>query len=125
MSGPAMPIPPDPAIAAFVPDAPPPLKPTSRYAGVGIATQTLPDGTPVPYFRRRFVPPPERYSTIGEHRVGDGERLDVITAQLLGDPTQFWRLCDANLATRPEELEQPDRVLRVTLPEGIGAPDDA
>ena len=56
---------------------------------------------------------------IGTHQVTDGERLDVIAALLLGDPTQFWRLCDANLATRPEELETPDRVLNVTLPQGI------
>jgi hypothetical protein len=74
----------------------------------------------LPYLRRRFIPPPERFSAIGEHRVGDEERLDVIAAQVLGDPTQFWRLCDANLAMRPEELEQPDRVLRVTLPAEIG-----
>jgi len=120
------PTPSDPTLAALVPATEtPPVKPTSRYASVGTATLALPDGTTVPYLRRRFVPPPERYSTIGEHRVADGERLDVITAILLGDPTQFWRLCDANLAMRPEELEQPDRVLRVTLPEGIGAPDDA
>jgi hypothetical protein len=121
----AMPTPPDPDLAALTPTSvAPPVKPTSRYATVGTATLTLPDGTTVPYLLRRFVPPPERYSTVGEHRVGDGERLDVITAQLLGDPTQFWRLCDANLAMRPVELEQPDRVLRVTLPEGIGGTGD-
>jgi hypothetical protein len=120
------PTPSDPTLAALVP-APDtlPVKPTSRYARVGAATLLLPDGITVPYLRRRFVPPPERYSAIGEHRVADGERLDVIAAILLGDPTQFWRLCDANLAMRPEELEEPDRVLRVTLPEGIGAPADA
>jgi hypothetical protein len=126
VSTPPMPTPPDPSLAALAqPPAAPPVKPTSRYVDVGTATYELADGTLVTYLRRRFVPLPERYSTIGEHRVADGERLDVITAQLLGDPTQFWRLCDANLAMRPEELEQPDRVLRVTLPEGIGAPDDA
>jgi hypothetical protein len=116
-----MPLPADPALAALA-TAPvlPPLPPTSRYAAVGTATFVRPDGTQVPYLRRRFVPPPERFSTIGEHRVADGERLDVIAAQLLGDPRQFWRLCDANLAVRPAELELPDRVLRVTLPEGIG-----
>ena len=116
-----MPTPPDPALAALAAPTPPsPVSPTSRYANVGTATFTRPDGTQIPYLRRRFIAPPERFSAIGQHRVGDEERLDVITAQLLGDPTQFWRLCDANLAFRPEELEQPDRVLRVTLPEGIG-----
>jgi hypothetical protein len=119
-----MPTPPDPALAALAAQPPPPpVSPTSRYAAVGTATFIRPDGSQVPYLRRRFIPPPERFSTIGEHRVGDEERLDVIAAQLLGDPTQFWRLCDANLAMRPEELEQPDRILRVTLPEGIGSAD--
>jgi hypothetical protein len=122
---PAMPTPPDPSLAALTPPAPPPLTPTSRYASVGTAVLTTPDGTTVPYLLRRLVPQPERYTVIGEHRVGDGERLDVIAALLLGDPTQFWRLCDANLALRPEELEQPDRVLRVTLPEGIGGAGNA
>ena len=27
-----------------------------------------------------------------------GERLDNVAAQYLGDPTLFWRLCDANNA---------------------------
>jgi hypothetical protein len=116
-----MPTPADPALAALTAtQAVASVSPTSRYATVGTATFVGPDGIPVPYLRRRFIPPPERFSTIGEHRVRDEERLDVIAAQLLGDPTQFWRLCDANLAMRPEELEQPDRVLRVTLPSEIG-----
>jgi hypothetical protein len=124
MSTMPMPIPPDPALAAIAAlPPPPPVSPTSRYANVGTATFVRPDGTEVSYLHRRFIPAPERFSTVGEHRVGDEERLDVITAQLLGDPTQFWRLCDANLAMRPEELEQPDRVLRVTLPEGIASAD--
>jgi hypothetical protein len=115
-----MPTPADPAIAALaaVP-APPAVAPTSRYATVGVATYAPPGGTPVPYLLRRFIPPPERFTTVGEHRVAAGERLDVITATYLGDPTQFWRLCDANLALRPAELETPERVLRLTLPEGI------
>ena len=42
----------------------------------------------------------------------------------LGDPEQFWRVCDANRAMRPDELtETIGRRLRITLPEGIpGAP---
>jgi gamma-glutamyltranspeptidase/glutathione hydrolase len=45
-------------------------------------------------------------------------------AQYLGDPEQFWRLCDANAAMHPEELTDAiGRTLRITLPEGIpGAP---
>ena len=55
-----------------------------------------------------------------EHMVTEGERLDNITAQYLGDPEQFWRVCDANGAMRPDELtETIGRRLRITLPEGI------
>jgi hypothetical protein len=86
---------------------------------------TMEDGRVVSYLRRRFVPPPERFHLLAEHRVVAGERLDTIAAQELGDAERFWQLCDANGALRPDELLEPGRVLRITLPEGIpGASDD-
>ena len=45
--------------------------------------------------------------------------LELGTARYLGDPEQFWRLCDANAALRPDELMEVGRWLRITLPEGI------
>jgi hypothetical protein len=49
-----------------------------------------------------------------------GERPDHIAAQYFDDPEQFWRLCDANNAIDPHELtDEPGRMLRITLPEGI------
>jgi hypothetical protein len=98
---------------------PPPVPPSSRYAPVGTAVHVAPDGRELAYLRRRFVPQPEALATVAEHTVAEAERLDAIAARAFGDPTQFWRLCDANLAMRPAELEEPGRVLRVTLPEGI------
>jgi hypothetical protein len=92
---------------------------TSRYAGVETASHTGPDGRTVAYLRRRFLPPPERFALLQEHRVRQGERLDVITARYLGDPEQFWRVCDANAALSPAELEAEGRTVRITLPEGI------
>ncbi len=92
----------------------------SRYAGMDTATLSLPQGKTLIYLVRRFVPPPERFQLLQEHVVTQGERLDNITAQYMGDPTLFWRLCDANNALRPEELtETIGRRLRITLPEGI------
>ena len=94
--------------------------PTSRYHGIDTATLETADGKTIIYVRRRFLPAPERFALLQEHVVTQGERLDNITAHYLGDPEQFWRVCDANAAMRPDELtETIGRRLRITLPEGI------
>ena|SRR5215510_15614482 len=93
---------------------------TSRYYGIATVTVETPDGTTIVYVRRRIVPPPERFELLLEHTVTEGERLDNITAQHLGDPEQFWRICDANGVIRPDEAtDEVGRKLRITLPEGI------
>jgi hypothetical protein len=74
----------------------------------------------VPYLRRRFVPPPERFSLLQEHRVAEGDRPDLVAAQYFGDPEAFWRIADANAVMAPGELTKSiGRRLRITLPEGI------
>lgn len=103
-----------------------PFPPTSRYAAVGTAVYTRPDGEEIVYLRRRFVPQPDGFHLLHEHVVSQGERPDTLAAQLLGDPEQSWRLCDANGVMRPEELtETPGGRVRVTLPEGVAGPRDA
>ena len=99
--------------------------PTSRYATVEATTFTDARGRVVVHLRRRFCPPPERFELLTEHVVAKGERLDHIADRYLDDSEQFWRICDANRALRPDELtETPGRRLRITLPDGIpGAPD--
>jgi hypothetical protein len=93
---------------------------TSRYASVPTEKHTMPDGRVVVCLRRRFLPAPERFALLHERVVRQGERLDVLSAQILGDAEQFWRLCDSNGVLRPEELtETPGARIRVTLPEGI------
>ena len=100
--------------------APAPFPPTSRYHRTAVATLTSADGSEIAYLKRRFVPPPERFALLQEHVVTEGERLDGIAARYLGDPEQFWRLCDANGAVRPDELIEPvGRRIRITLPENI------
>jgi hypothetical protein len=96
--------------------------PNSRYQGIDTGQLTTPTGVTVVYLRRRFVPPASLFAVIQQHKVNQGERLDNLAAQLLGDPELFWRLCDANGVLRPEELETLGRVLNVTLPQGIPGP---
>jgi hypothetical protein len=92
----------------------------SRYQRVGVAQLKLPGGKMVAYLLRRFVPPPENFTLLQEYVVTQDNRLDNIAALHLGDPEQFWSVCDANRAMRPEELtETIGRRLRITLPEGI------
>ena len=52
---------------------------------------------------------PERFVTLRLHTVAEGDRLDNLAAAYLGDPQQYWRLCDANGAMRPDELIEIDR----------------
>ena len=100
---------------------------TSRYFGIDTTTIETSDGKTYSYLRRRFVPQPEKFITLQEHFVVQGDRVDNITARYLSDPLQFWRVCDANRAMRPDELtEEIGRPIRITLPEGIpGTPTNA
>jgi hypothetical protein len=96
--------------------------PSSRYHDVATAQRPSADGRTVVYVRRRFVPLPESFALLQEHTVTEGDRLDNITARYLGDPEQFWRLCDANGVLRPDELTNVvGRKVRITLPAGIQA----
>jgi hypothetical protein len=68
------------------------------------------------YKRRRFIPPIEDTGTLVEHTVIQGERLDNITARYMGDPTLFWRICDANLIQKPDELtDEAGRLIKIAF----------
>jgi hypothetical protein len=97
-----------------------PFPPQSRYHLVPTGTMSGPGGRVIVYVRRRFVPPPDHFVVLQEHTVVQGDRLDNLAARYLGDPEQFWRLCDANAAMRPDELTDTiGRRIRITLPEGM------
>ena len=115
----------DPMQAILHPTIPPTnvFPASSRYHDIETATLEMADGRTIIYVRRRFCPPPERFALLQEHVVTQGERLDNITAHHLGDSEQFWRICDANGAIRPDALtERTGRRLCITLPEGIVGP---
>lgn len=96
--------------------------PGSRYAAVETATRTITDADGNDrvqrYKRRRVIPPQDDLPTLAEHHVAEGDRLDTVTARYAGDPTLFWRLCDANSALRPAELEAVGRVVRIAMGRG-------
>jgi hypothetical protein len=93
------------------------FEPTSRYAAIGTATFRTADGRDVVYKKRRFLPQGRRLPLVQEITVTQGDRLDLIAARTLGDPEQFWQICDANEAMHPAELtREAGRVLRITFP---------
>jgi len=98
----------------------PRFAPNSRYHTTPITGLIGADGRPVVYLKRRFAPAPESLTLLDEHVVAQGDRLDLIAARYVGDPEQYWQICDANAAIRPEELLAPiGRRLRITLPKGL------
>jgi hypothetical protein len=97
-----------------------PFANTSRYFGLETAAWQGPDGRIVRYVRRRFVPAPEAFHVVREYVVAQGDRVDTIAAAQLGDPEQYWRVADANLALDPNELtDVPGRRIVIALPEGL------
>lgn len=96
------------------------LEPTSRYYALSVVTRQSigSDGLPreIRYIKRRFIPSSADSNTLVEHTVVQGERLDTITARYLGDPTQFWRVCDTNDVLRPDELTEVGHVIRIAVP---------
>ncbi|NEP18556.1 MAG: hypothetical protein F6J97_16915, partial [Leptolyngbya sp. SIO4C1] len=53
---------------------------------------------------RRFLPNGQDLPLLGEVTITAEDRLDLITANALGDPEQFWQVCDANNAMNPTAL---------------------
>ena len=95
----------------------------SRYQGAEVLRYTAEDGTEIAYLAPRVVPDPSRFTKVGEHQVSEGDRLDNIAAQRLGDAELAWRIADANRAMRPNALtETVGTKLAITLPEALGGP---
>lgn len=93
---------------------------TSRYSEVetGELQRVAQDGSTITlrYKRRRPIPRPETHLLLAEHVVVDGDRLDNIAARYTGDPTQFWRLCDANGVFHPDDLvAEPGTIVRMAV----------
>lgn len=91
---------------------------TSRYANLPVLGYTGADGRAVSYFGRRFLPQGASMPLVMGVTVTQSDRLDLIAARTIGDPEQYWRICDANDALDPFELTATlGRVLRIASPQ--------
>ncbi len=93
------------------------FQPTSRYYALSTATFEAPDGREITYALRRFLPHASSLPLLVEATLTQSDRLDLIAARTIGDPEQFWRLCDATNAMNPFDLEEVGRTIRVPVPQ--------
>jgi hypothetical protein len=79
----------------------------SRYYALATYTVVMPDGRVVAATRSAQ---PNPLPLAGYHRRVAGDRLDLLAARYLKDPTFFWKLCDSNGALVPDALSASDLI---------------
>jgi hypothetical protein len=79
----------------------------SRYYSLPTYTVTTPGGAQVVVVQSAL---PNPLQLAGYHRRVAGDRLDLLAARYLKDPTLFWQLCDSNNAPAPDALAAADLV---------------
>ncbi len=91
---------------------------TSRYYSLETEIYETADGRIIKYKKQRFLPQGKNLSLLVNVTVNEGNRLDLIAAQTIGDSEQFWRICDANNAMNPFDLTtEVGKTLRVPIPQ--------
>jgi nucleoid-associated protein YgaU len=84
----------------------------SRYISVADGVYTDVNGRQISYKLLRLTPDAPSLQT---HLVVQEDRLDLLAFDVYRDPEQFWRIADANLALRPDDLLQVGTVLQIPL----------
>jgi hypothetical protein len=91
---------------------------TSRYYNLETRESQTADGRKIAYKLRRFLPQGQAIPLLQEVTVVEGDRLDLVTYGTLGDPLQFWQICDANNTMSPEELmAEIGKTIRIPTPQ--------
>jgi hypothetical protein len=91
--------------------------PNSRYEATPVLVFEASGGRRVAYLARRFSPQGSSLPLLQEVTTMQDDRLDLIATRTLGDPEQYWRVCDANDAMNPADLvATAGRRLRVPVP---------
>jgi hypothetical protein len=85
---------------------------TSRYASVADAVYTDANGRQFSFKVLRLTP---TAPALLVHGVVQQDRLDLLSATFYTDPEQFWRICDANFAMRPDDLLDVGLILQIPL----------
>ncbi len=75
----------------------------SRYGRADILELELSNGQTVSYSAPRIIPIVDQSGARTLQRPTP-DRIDRLGGRAFGDPTQFWRLCDANDALDPLEF---------------------
>jgi len=89
----------------------------SRYYNIENA-KYINDDREIVYKRRRFLTQGQKMTVLQEVTVFDDDRLDLITHKTLGDPLEYWQVCDANNAMNPLDLTaEIGRKIRIPMPE--------
>jgi hypothetical protein len=92
----------------------------SRYENISDASLVTRNGRRIAYKHMRFIPKSNLLVRLGA-KIELGDRPDLVAFRALGDPEQFWRLCDLNQVQRPVDLTAiPGRPIFIPAPEGGG-----
>jgi len=90
---------------------------TSRYHGLPIATWTDERGYAHRWVRLRVTTPP---TSTTPYRVQQNERFDLLSNRAYGEPTQWWRIPDANIGVATglaqDLLAEPGATIALGLP---------
>lgn len=90
----------------------------SRYADCAVLHLRDADGADIAYRDRRLIA--DDLPRIAEVVVEDCDRLDRIANRAYGEPTQAWRIMDANPVREPLALaDTPGRRLGIARPGGV------
>ncbi|MFQ5525102.1 MAG: hypothetical protein ACE5GX_02465 [Thermoanaerobaculia bacterium] len=89
---------------------------TSRYYSLEDHVLLTGDGRQIVYRARRLIPRNTGRQLLAETVVNTEDRPDLIANRALGQPEQFWQVCDSSAIMDPHEMTaRPGRRLRVFL----------
>jgi hypothetical protein len=88
------------------------FSPTSRYVDAADAKYQDAKGRQFTY---KLLRPTPAAPTLVVHTVLQQDRLDLLANTYYSDPEQYWRLCDANVAMRPNDLLRIGFPLKIAL----------